>query len=126
MSTGKTIFIIEKDEEMLSLLSLVLNKDYNLYLFEETDDVFFSQLEEKHPELLILDWYKNYLNTDEVINKIRDRHKYSGKILLTSTLKEVKEYAAEKEADAFLEKPFSIHELRNKISKLLNINVQQK
>lgn len=124
MAGKKIIFIIEKDKELLSMLDLVLNKEYTIYSFLKADDSFISLLEKLKPDLMILEWLSYSCNSDDIIERVRTRYKDSCKILIISTRQKVKTIIPEKNIDGFLMKPFRVNELRESIDNILNIHTE--
>lgn len=120
MTLKKTIFIIEKDKELLSMLDLVLKKEYVIFSFFKADNGFYSLLESSKPDLVILEWLSYFANSDEIIERVRSMYGKSCKILIISTRQEVKTLIPENTIDGFLMKPFRVNELRNSIYKTLN------
>lgn len=124
MAVNKTIFIVEKDKELLSMLGRVLQKEYVIYSFSKADDSFYSLLETVKPDLLILEWLSYFANSDEIIDKVKSRYKDSCKILIITTMQEIKSLISEKTIDGFLMKPFRVDEFKNSINKVLSSQPQ--
>lgn len=120
MAVKKILFIIEKNQELLSMLDMVLKKEYSIYSFIKADDSFYNLLENLKPDLLILEWLSYFANSNEIIETVRSRYKASCKILIISTRLEVKNKIPENTIDGFLMKPFNLHELKDSVYNAIN------
>lgn len=106
------------------MLGRVLQKEYVIYSFSKADDSFYSLLETVKPDLLILEWLSYFANSDEIIDKVKSRYKDSCKILIITTMQEIKSLISEKTIDGFLMKPFRVDEFKNSINKVLSSQPQ--
>lgn len=120
MAVKKTVFIIEKNQELLSMLDLVLKKEYVIYSFLKADKSFYDLLDTLKPDLVILEWLSYFANSDEIIERVRFRYKDTCKILIISTREEVKIKISENTIDGFLMKPFQLNQLKDSIVKAIN------
>lgn len=119
--TQKTIFIVEDDKDLLFIYNLILKEQYIIYTFEEANEYFFNMLDEKKPDLVLLDWMIPSINSDLVIEVIKNQHP-TIKVLVISALNDIKKLVSEADADAILQKPVHMHVIQNVIKDLVNRN----
>lgn len=116
------IFILEDDENILSLVLYALNSaNLEARGFNKPSD-FFEALKEKTPNLLVLDRMLPEINGDKILQKLRKEPKTRTLpiIMLTALSSEMDKITGlDLGADDYLTKPFSALELIARIKALL-------
>ncbi|WP_240373986.1 response regulator transcription factor [Bacillus piscicola] len=117
--TRKTILVVEDDEDIQRLITLYLQKDYDV--ITSANGIEALQLVEEHsPHLVILDILLPGMNGFEVCQKLREEDKNTP-VLCVSAKREAddKICGLERGADDYLTKPFDPGELVARVKALL-------
>jgi DNA-binding response OmpR family regulator len=119
----KRILIIDNDVEMEEIFKEMFSgTEYTVFYYEETDDIL-ELVSDHRPHIVVLDYNLNGLNGGELCKQIKADEQSSGipVILFSAFPKFI--YSPENYGyDAFIEKPFDIDELTNKVEELVSQN----
>lgn len=112
------IYLVEDDTSILKLIEYSLNtKGYEVRAFEKGKD-FFKVLEEKKPDLVLLDIMLPDMDGIEILKRLRERDETSDTWVIMITAK-TSEYdvisALDEGADDYIKKPFSVMELLSRV-----------
>jgi len=115
----KTLFIIEDDNHVLSMM-----KNYFEYLGYNTVTASdgmegLKMLKSENYDLVITDIVMPYVSGLGIISLIKERSPDVPVIAITAYGENPERLAAEKQADIVLRKPFDMAKLRDHVSKLL-------
>lgn len=118
----KKILVVDDDEEVLETIQLIL--EIGGYDVEPLDnaELIFERIEEFEPDLILLDIVLGKIDGREVCNQIKSLYQTRNiPILMMSGLYDVKEVQNMVPApDDFMQKPFKMDVLLEKITKLMN------
>ena len=117
-----TVLIADDDPEILTMLSLRLNKKgYKVY--EAADGLLTVQIaREKRPDLVLLDVMMPGKNGWEVARELRSDPQFAdiGIVMLTAIGEKVNEMTSPLYgADEYVDKPFDFADLEGKIAKVI-------
>jgi DNA-binding response OmpR family regulator len=112
--------IVDDDDSVRSLLRMTLPED-EYEIDEATDgEQALARLDERVPELVLLDWKMPGRHGSLVLDELKRRHPKLPVIVLTAEIAEHHRSLAEAlKVDVFLTKPFSPLELLETIERLL-------
>jgi DNA-binding response OmpR family regulator len=112
--------IVDDDDSVRSLLRMTLPED-EYEIDEATDgEQALARLDERVPELVLLDWQMPGRHGSLVLDELKSRHPKLPVIVLTAEIAEHHRSLAEAlKVDVFLTKPFSPLELLETIERLL-------
>jgi DNA-binding response OmpR family regulator len=118
--THRRIMIVDDDDSVRSLLRMTLPED-EYEIDEATDgEQALARLDERVPELVLLDWKMPGRHGSLVLDELKRRHPKLPVIVLTAEIAEHHRSLAEAlKVDVFLTKPFSPLELLETIERLL-------
>jgi DNA-binding response OmpR family regulator len=118
--TRRRILIVDDDDSVRSLLRMTLPED-EYEIDEATDgEQALARLDERVPELVLLDWKMPGRHGSLVLDELKRRHPKLPVIVLTAEIAEHHRSLAEAlKVDVFLTKPFSPLELLETIERLL-------
>ncbi|HEX9349862.1 MAG TPA: response regulator [Gaiellaceae bacterium] len=118
--TRRRIMIVDDDDSVRSLLRMTLPED-EYEIDEATDgEQALARLDERVPELVLLDWQMPGRHGSLVLDELKSRHPKLPVIVLTAEIAEHHRSLAEAlKVDVFLTKPFSPLELLETIERLL-------
>ncbi|NMA73173.1 MAG: response regulator transcription factor [Bacteroidales bacterium] len=111
------VIILETDETLLSTLNSHLAKDYHISSYSLIED-FFNHLENNTPDVIILDG-TTCNKTNEVVNQIRQTIQTSHIPIIRLISQQDKRINCKRFADLYIEKPFSVYDLKKGIEGLL-------
>lgn len=112
----KTIILVEDDADIRDIFSLVLQADYQVITQMTGDQILQGEI--AAPDLFVLDKNISGTNGLDLCRFIKGSEKYSHvPVLMLSASPDIKQSAKMAGADGAVEKPFSIHTLRNTISR---------
>lgn len=116
----KKNFIVEDDEDISDILTIVLGNKYNLSIINDTNNLM-ERLAEFLPDLVINDNFVGQKVAAEIIKEIRAEHRFNNiPIILFSGHPDIEKLSKEIEANSYLSKPFTLHQL---ISCIENVSV---
>ncbi len=120
MSKSKQILIIEDDSDILQVLETVLvYNEFTVTSIEGTDDIFES-IETYKPDLILTDYLLTGLNGGKICQLIKgNKDTCHLPVILISAYPELATSFGNFGFDAFINKPFNIGELVDKIEELL-------
>jgi two-component system, OmpR family, phosphate regulon response regulator PhoB len=120
MSKSKQILIIEDDSDILQVLETVLTyNEFAVTSIEGTDDIFES-IETYKPDLILTDYLLTGLNGGKICQLIKgNKDTCHLPVILISAYPELATSFGNFGFDAFINKPFNIGELVDKIEELL-------
>ncbi len=116
MASTNRIFIADDDEDILSSMAMIL--EFAGYDVRTTSDckTIVSQLTDR-PDLILLDVWMSGCNGAEICREIKANPQLSNTpVLLVSASHEVAQFAKAAGADGFLEKPFEMTTLLDKVA----------
>ena len=118
--TRRRIMIVDDDDSVRSLLRMTLPED-EYEIDEATDgEQALARLDERVPELVLLDWQMPGRHGSLVLDELKSRHPKLPVIVLTAEIAAHHRSLAEAlKVDVFLTKPFSPLELLETIERLL-------
>lgn len=116
----RKIMIIEDEPDIMDIICLVLECDDYMLIPCTSIRVFRQELEQHVPDLIILDVKLPDGNGIEVCNEIKSEPplKHVPVMLMSAHIGSQK--LAESCADIYMEKPFDINDLKEKVELLLN------
>lgn len=115
----KKIIVVEDDKDILEIMHLILDKDYDLHLFAIPPENFIDIIENLKPDLIILDWLIPNVITEDFIDPIKLKSPGT-KIIITSAHSELENNFKDKNIDGLLPKPFGVSSLKGQIKNLLS------
>jgi DNA-binding response OmpR family regulator len=120
----KNIAIIENDQSILDLLSIILEEEgYNI--LPSGNSHFLNHLNAL-PDLINLDEWLNDEKGSDICKKIKSNPETAHiPIILVSAINQLEEVAKGCKADGFIEKPFNINDLVDCIKENLESPVQK-
>jgi two-component system, OmpR family, phosphate regulon response regulator PhoB len=120
MSKSKQILIIEDDSDILQVLETVLTyNEFTVTSIEGTDDIFES-IETYKPDLILTDYLLTGLNGGKICQLIKgNKDTCHLPVVLISAYPELATSFGNFGFDAFINKPFNIGELVDKLEELL-------
>lgn len=121
MSTKKNILIIEDDGDILQVLETVLTyNDFTVKGINRTDDIF-ETIKKYHPDLVLTDYLLSGLNGGKICQLIKsNKDTCHLPVMLISAYPALATSFGNFGFDAFINKPFNINDLVDKIKELLN------
>ncbi len=117
---SKQILIIEDDTDILQVLETVLTyNDFTVTGIDGTDDIYES-IEQYKPDLILTDYLLTGLNGGKICQLIKSNKETCHlPVVLISAYPELATSFGNFGFDAFINKPFNIGELVDKIEELL-------
>lgn len=118
----KNIYVVEDNEAIRELVTYLLeSENFNVFGFENAT-LFEERIATDHPDLMILDVMLPDGNGIEICNKLKlaqlTKHI---PVLLMSANANLAQTGIESLADDFINKPFDINDLVNRVAQLLKI-----
>ncbi|TET95452.1 MAG: response regulator [Desulfobacteraceae bacterium] len=115
----KTLFIIEDDNHVLSMMQNYFEYlGYNIIIASNGMDGL-KMVESEHYDLVITDIVMPYVSGVGIITVIKEKTPGLPVIAITAYGKNPERLAAEKQADVVLRKPFEMEKLKDHVVKLL-------
>ena len=113
------IMIVDDDPRVISSVKLVLN-DYDIIAYQNGAEVIQYLRKPNEISLILLDVFMQGMDGLSVLNEIRKINKNIAVIIMTAFgSMDIALQALRNKADDFIEKPFNVVELREKIKTLL-------
>ena len=118
---ARQILIIEDAEDILQVLETVLEyHEFNVSSISETDDII-AAIDEYEPDLILTDFLLSGLNGGEICQKVKsNRNTCHIPVILISAYPDLATSFGKFGFDAFINKPFNIGELVERIDQLLD------
>jgi len=114
----KKIFIVEDDEDISDILTIVLGNKYNLSIINDTNNLM-ERMGDFLPDLVITDNFVGQKVAAEIIKEIRGEHRFKNiPIILFSGHPDIEKLSKEIDANSYLSKPFTLQELISCIEKV--------
>lgn len=121
MEEAKKIFIVEDDLVLLETLQEIFGLHGYQYQGCHEPENAIKLIENYRPDLILLDYLLPEGNGGELCAAIRTIDDFQNiPIIITSAYAKILYSLSEYGCDAVLEKPFSIHQMINLVSKLLS------
>lgn len=115
----KRILIADDNQAILEVMELVLTEG-GYEVTTTTDGKKVHKLAETQPDLILLDIWMSGSDGRDICMKLKhDQKTQNIPIILVSAIKDTEEKAELAGADDFLEKPFEIKDLLEKVAKYL-------
>ena len=121
-ATKPVVLVADDDPEILSLLSIRLNRSGFKVLEAVDGDQALAAVQEHFPDLIVLDVMMPGKNGWEVAKELRHdaRYKDIGIVMLTAIGEKINEMTSPLYgADAYVDKPFEFADLESKINAVL-------
>jgi two-component system, chemotaxis family, chemotaxis protein CheY len=119
MAPGR-VLIVEDDDNLRLTLAEVLADDGHEVRVAQDGEVALGEMAEWDPELIVLDLMMPRMDGYAFRRLQRNLPgAVSTKILVLSAARDVRDAASELEADAWLAKPFGVHEVLTSVTDLL-------
>ncbi len=113
---NRKILVCDDDDGILEMVSLLLRSNGYQVITESSGKGVLERIESENPDLLLLDLWMPQQRGDEIVRHIRSNPKTQHlPVLLFSASRDGEGIAREAGASDYLDKPFSIHDLINKI-----------
>ena len=113
------IYSVEDDKDISKIINLTLSKQgYQVESFYD-GKTFFSRLDEKIPEMILLDMMLPDYDGLEILKKIRSNPLYDSVFIIIISAKRMlidKIDGLDYDADDYIEKPFDILELMSRVN----------
>lgn len=122
MSEKKTIFVVDDNPDMVTVMKTVLEARGYGVISACDGEQFFDRLPEKRPDLILLDVMMPQLNGLEVLKRLRaDPETSSIPVMLVTAKVQYQDVLAgyKHGADYYLTKPFTSSQLLNGVNILL-------
>jgi YesN/AraC family two-component response regulator len=117
--TGDKILVVDDDPKVIQAVKMIL-KDYEIIEFQQGLKALDFLKQPNEVSLVLLDIYMQDVNGLEILDKLRKVNSEVAVIVMTAFgSKDVIIEALRSRADDFLEKPFDVTELRDKIRLIL-------
>lgn len=112
--------IIDDDQGIVEVTSLVLEeKGYHVITLTQQDHIIES-IEQATPDIIILDLWIFHHDGRQILSEVRQHPKlHTIPIILMSAHNELPSIASRIGANAFITKPFDINDLLDKVKQLL-------
>ena len=116
------ILVMDDDEAILDAFILALtDAGFKVETCSNEDALFTLINKDKIPDLIILDYLLSGINGITVCKKLKNNKKTKNiPIIMISAHPDARSVSLNARADDFLEKPFEIEELQNRIKKLID------
>ncbi|GAC1303406.1 MAG: hypothetical protein NVSMB24_09350 [Mucilaginibacter sp.] len=126
MPPKKNILIIEDDGDILQVLETVLTyNDFSVQGINRTDDIF-ETIKKYKPDLVLTDYLLSGLNGGKICQLIKsNKDTCHLPVMLISAYPALATSFGNFGFDAFINKPFNINDLVDKIKELLNKRPQK-
>jgi DNA-binding response OmpR family regulator len=120
--TRPLVLVADDDEDILSLVSLQLERGNMDVIQARTGDEALALAEERRPDLAVLDVMMPGLNGYEVVKRLRETEEAATMPLILLTARAGggdAQYGYQVGADDYIKKPFSPSDLRERVEALL-------
>ncbi len=118
-TSGKTIMLVEDDRDVRAALAAVLaDEGFTVLVAPDGFDALAS-VEHHRPDVIILDWMMPVVGGREFVRALRSEYRLSIPILVITAGRLNREEVLATGADDFLEKPFDLTELINRVHALV-------
>jgi two-component system response regulator (stage 0 sporulation protein F) len=126
MSSGKSVSIVDDEQDITILFRHALMNIKGITVFTFTDPLLareLFQMNEHAYVLVLVDFRMPELNGMELLRKIKELNKFVRTILMTAFVLEdeiFREYGRREIINGFLQKPIRLNDLHNEVNTQLN------
>lgn len=119
----KNILIYDDDEEILLICKIILNKfDFAVETLSRCENIL-NDIKSLHPHLVLMDLWIPGIGGEKAISIIKQNNiTYNLPVLLFSANSDIKQIAERVNANGYIEKPFTIETLIEKIKEIIETN----
>ncbi len=115
----KKLFIADDNEDLLGLMQSVFSKDYTVYCTAHTDNIF-EEISKFEPDLIIIDNCFGDTSSEIILEKLKKKDSsFSIPFVLFSANPSIKEIAHKLGANGYIEKPFSMKDLKAYVNEII-------
>ncbi len=115
----KKLFIADDNKDLLGLMQSVFSKDYNVYCTANTDNIF-EEISKFEPDLIIIDNCFGDTSSEIILERLKKKDScFSIPFVLFSASPSIKEIAQKLGADGYIEKPFSMKDVRAYVHEII-------
>ena len=109
--TGKKIFILDDDRDILDSMRMVLEfKGYQVHTSAHAENL--SSISEREPDLLLIDLWMSGIDGSDICRQLKDNVQTKHiPVVIISANANIKELSYNCRADGYISKPFEIDEL---------------
>lgn len=112
----KKVLICDDDEGILDLLTLVLGTKKINTVTERNSSNIFNKISQENPSMLILDLWMPVISGEQIVKRLKLNEQTKNlPIIIFSANADGKKIAHDAGADEFLEKPFDINKLLDRV-----------
>ncbi len=116
----KRVFIADDDPGIVDSLKFMLDEEGYSVITNKSDD-YIPEIIELQPDLLLLDIWMSGLDGREMCRTLKKQINTKDiPIIMISANKDTGQFAKDAGADDFIEKPFDMQELLEKVDKYVN------
>ena len=118
----KKIMVVDDDPNIVYSIKNGLCDEYEI-MIAESGKQFFNQLEIEIPDIILLDIIMPEMSGWKIIEKLKENEKWANIpiVLITGRKDKVVENAGRFYAEDFIEKPFTLTDLKNSIDKIFKL-----
>ena len=119
----KKVLLLDNDGDVLDVMQEALTYDgFEVRCIEKTNNIF-PEIEDYHPDVVILDYLLDGINGGEICHQIKENKKTSGlPVVIMSAYPRVLHSLGDYGCDDFIPKPFDLDELIWRVRKLADNN----
>ena len=117
---ARTVLLVEDDRDVRSALAIMLADEGFQVLAAQNGFDALTSLEEHRPDVIVLDWMMPVVDGAGFVRALRDEYQLTTPVLVITAGRVAREEALSAGADDFLQKPFDLHDLINRIRALAN------
>ncbi len=115
------ILVCDDDDGILDMLSIILQSKGYSVVTEMHSKGIYERIEKEKPDLLLLDLWMPQLSGEEILKTLKNNPQTKGlPVVVISASRDGADVAKHSGADDFLEKPFDISKLVNKIQSYIH------
>ena len=117
---AKKVMICDDDQGILEMLEMML-EEYGYSVATESNSIqLLNNLRKDKPDLLLLDIWMPVLSGDQILKQLKcDPELNSLPVIMYSASSEGEQIAKNSGADAYIDKPFDLDDLINKIKSFI-------
>jgi DNA-binding response OmpR family regulator len=119
---SKKIIVCDDDQGILDVLQMLLETEGFIVFTEINSTNLIKQIQNKSPDLVLLDLWMPLLSGDQVLKAIRSTNDIKDlPVIVLSASVDGSDIAADAGADDFVAKPFDLDDIISKINNLLEV-----
>jgi DNA-binding response OmpR family regulator len=115
---ARTVLLVEDDRDVRSALAIMLADEGFQVLAAQNGFDALTSLEEHRPDVIVLDWMMPVVDGAGFVRALRGEYHLTTPVLVITAGRVAREEALSAGADDFLQKPFDLHDLINRIRAL--------